>query len=245
MPLGICTIECSESTPCRCRLATGTPSTGTVVLAASMPGRCAAPPAPAMMRLQAARRPRLRHRRTCRRACGAPRHPGLVGDAELGENLRRVLQGLPVAGRAHHHADHGGCACHGRLRDRGSGIVGARRGEAPAMAFATTGPCPRRAAAGATPSAQPCHRLIVLPDDTAKPLIDALGRREAPRSTSACSCSPTRHARGGEGGRAARRQGARDAQPAAPRRLGRKRGNAPGAGRQRRRGARQQPGRSR
>ena len=49
MPLGICTIECSESTPLKWRLATGTPSTGTVVLAASMPGRRAAPPAPAMM----------------------------------------------------------------------------------------------------------------------------------------------------------------------------------------------------
>jgi hypothetical protein len=49
MPLGICTMLCSESTPCRWRLATGTPSTGTVVLAASMPGRWAAPPAPAMM----------------------------------------------------------------------------------------------------------------------------------------------------------------------------------------------------
>ena len=36
------------------RLSTGTPSTGTVVLAASMPGRWAAPPAPAMI----ARRPR-------------------------------------------------------------------------------------------------------------------------------------------------------------------------------------------
>ena len=48
-PLGICTMLCSESTPCRCRLATGTPSTGTTVLAASMPGRCAAPPAPAMI----------------------------------------------------------------------------------------------------------------------------------------------------------------------------------------------------
>ena len=54
-PLGICTMLCSESTPCKCLLATGTPSTGTVVMAASMPGKCAAPPAPAMM----ARRPRL------------------------------------------------------------------------------------------------------------------------------------------------------------------------------------------
>ena len=48
--------------------ATGTPSTGTVVLAASMPGRWAAPPAPAMI----ARNPRSRadspRRRTSRQA---------------------------------------------------------------------------------------------------------------------------------------------------------------------------------
>ena len=54
MPLGIITIECSESTPDSALDCTGTPSTGTVVLAASMPGRWAAPPAPAMI----ARRPR-------------------------------------------------------------------------------------------------------------------------------------------------------------------------------------------
>ena len=35
--------------PDRWREATGTPSTGTIVLADSMPGRCAAPPAPAMI----------------------------------------------------------------------------------------------------------------------------------------------------------------------------------------------------
>ena len=50
-PAGICTIDSSESCPCRWRVGTGTPSTGTVVLAASMPGRCAAPPAPAMIAL--------------------------------------------------------------------------------------------------------------------------------------------------------------------------------------------------
>ena len=43
IPLGIWTMLYSESMPWRCRLATGTPSTGTVVLAASIPGRCAAP----------------------------------------------------------------------------------------------------------------------------------------------------------------------------------------------------------
>ena len=45
MPFGICTMESSESTPDRALDCTGTPSTGTVVLAASMPGRWAAPPA--------------------------------------------------------------------------------------------------------------------------------------------------------------------------------------------------------
>ena len=49
MPPGICTIDSSESSPCSAALCTGTPSTGTMVCAATMPGRCAAPPAPAMI----------------------------------------------------------------------------------------------------------------------------------------------------------------------------------------------------
>jgi hypothetical protein len=49
MPFGICTMESRESRPLRCFEGTGTPRTGTMVLAASMPGRWAAPPAPAMM----------------------------------------------------------------------------------------------------------------------------------------------------------------------------------------------------
>src|SRR3984885_8698060 len=56
IPLGICAIERSESMPPSVFVSTGTPSTGTVVLAAVIPGRCAAPPAPAMM----AFRPRSR-----------------------------------------------------------------------------------------------------------------------------------------------------------------------------------------
>ena len=47
-------MDSSESMPLSAFDCTGTPSTGTAVLAASMPGRWAAPPAPAMM----ARRPR-------------------------------------------------------------------------------------------------------------------------------------------------------------------------------------------
>src|SRR5690606_37454438 len=48
-PAGICTIDSSESMPLSALVCTGTPSTGTAVLAAIIPGRWAAPPAPAMM----------------------------------------------------------------------------------------------------------------------------------------------------------------------------------------------------
>src|SRR6185503_11237653 len=49
MPLGICTVESSESSPCRCLEGIGTPSTGSVLCAATTPARCAAPPAAAMI----------------------------------------------------------------------------------------------------------------------------------------------------------------------------------------------------
>ena len=52
IPAGICTIECSESTPERARVCTGTPITGRVVSEATIPGRWAAPPAPAMITLK-------------------------------------------------------------------------------------------------------------------------------------------------------------------------------------------------
>mmetsp|Transcript_1725 Transcript_1725/g.4859 ORF Transcript_1725/g.4859 Transcript_1725/m.4859 type:complete len:298 (+) Transcript_1725:468-1361(+) len=48
-PRGICTIESSESFPERIEVFTGTPMTGSGVSAATIPGRWAAPPAPAMM----------------------------------------------------------------------------------------------------------------------------------------------------------------------------------------------------
>jgi hypothetical protein len=51
-PAGICTIESSESNPSSRESGTGTPTTGSVVTDASIPGRCAAPPAPAMMTLR-------------------------------------------------------------------------------------------------------------------------------------------------------------------------------------------------
>src|SRR5450830_1336397 len=55
-PLGICRIDSMESSPRKYFDGTGTPSTGTMVIAATMPDRWAAPPAPAMM----ARKPRAR-----------------------------------------------------------------------------------------------------------------------------------------------------------------------------------------
>ena len=53
-PAGIWTIESSESRPSSFASGTGTPITGSGVAEATMPGRCAAPPAPAMI----TRRPR-------------------------------------------------------------------------------------------------------------------------------------------------------------------------------------------
>ena len=120
MPLGIWTIEWSESTPFRARLATGTPSTGTAVFAASMPGRCAAPPAPAMIALRP--RPAARFGVGEHVVGHAVRRDDarFVGDAELGENLGGGAQGLPVAAGAHDHADHRwGAAQGGRFRGGG------------------------------------------------------------------------------------------------------------------------------
>ena len=48
-PPGIWTMESRLSCPFKLWLSTGTPSTGRAVKAAVMPGRWAAPPAPAMM----------------------------------------------------------------------------------------------------------------------------------------------------------------------------------------------------
>ena len=45
---GICTMDKSESSPESALLSTGTPRTGSDVIDAAIPGRCAAPPAPAM-----------------------------------------------------------------------------------------------------------------------------------------------------------------------------------------------------
>jgi hypothetical protein len=48
-PPGICTIDKRLSMPLSALVSMGTPSTGSAVIEAVMPGRCAAPPAPAMI----------------------------------------------------------------------------------------------------------------------------------------------------------------------------------------------------
>ena len=48
-PAGICTMDSSESRPSSVFSGTGTPITGSGVVAAIIPGRWAAPPAPAMI----------------------------------------------------------------------------------------------------------------------------------------------------------------------------------------------------
>ena len=50
-PCGIWTIDKNESIPLRAVMPTGTPITGSVVDAATIPGKCAAPPAPAIITL--------------------------------------------------------------------------------------------------------------------------------------------------------------------------------------------------
>ena len=77
MPAGICTIDSKVARPLSAFDCTGTPSTGEV-FAAVMPGRCAAPPAPAMMTS-----------RPCARSAGV-----------LEQRIRRAMRRRPRASRA-------------------------------------------------------------------------------------------------------------------------------------------------
>ncbi len=72
IPAGICTIESSESIPDNALLCTGTPKTGKIVCAAHIPGKCAAPPAPAMMTSMPVLR-RFWQIQTANPACDAPK----------------------------------------------------------------------------------------------------------------------------------------------------------------------------
>ena len=100
-PPGIWTIESSESSPWSAALCTGTPSTGSTVCAATMPGRCAAPPAPGDDHLDPAPFRARRefghpHRRSMRRDDVL-----FVGNAKALQHVDGMLHRLPVGGRAH------------------------------------------------------------------------------------------------------------------------------------------------
>ena len=98
-PFGICTIDSSESSPFSAALCTGTPITGSTVCAATMPGRCAAPPAPAMITSSprsaavggvlghpapACGAPTRSGTRAARRTASAPRRPGASSPSPTG-----------------------------------------------------------------------------------------------------------------------------------------------------------------
>src|ERR671927_272364 len=88
MPAGICTIDNRLSTPRNTRLSTGTPSTGSGVSAAAMPGRSAAPPAPAMMIL----RPRAWAVRAYSKSrSGVGCRAGQITRGKLRDNVRQQL----------------------------------------------------------------------------------------------------------------------------------------------------------
>ena len=105
IPAGICTMDSSESRPLSAFDCTGTPSTGSVVLEAAMPGRWAAPPAPAMITSmpRPARRDGVFEQQVGRAVRGDDLR--LVGNAELVERLGRGAHRLPVGSRAHDDAN--------------------------------------------------------------------------------------------------------------------------------------------
>ena len=74
--------------------------------AATIPGRCAAPPAPGDDHLQPAVRGRRRRSRACAAACGArSRRRTSYAHLELGQRLGGGLHHRPVRVAAHDHAD--------------------------------------------------------------------------------------------------------------------------------------------
>ena len=95
IPAGICTIESSESIPCSAFDSTGTPRTGRSVFDAHMPGRCAAPPAPAMMTLMPRARAEAAYskRRSGVRCAETTRHSnGTASDSSAAEACCIVSQ---------------------------------------------------------------------------------------------------------------------------------------------------------
>ena len=104
-PAGICTMERRESRPFSAFDCTGTPSTGRVVLAANMPGRWAAPPAPAMMACRprasapaaySKRRSGVRCAETTRTSWGTPRLSRVSAAARIVSQSEREPMTMPT-----------------------------------------------------------------------------------------------------------------------------------------------------
>ena len=102
---GICTIENKESCPPSAVVSMGTPSTGSAVIAAVMPGRWAAPPAPAMTTLKPARLGALGEsdESVWRPVRGDDQ--GRKADLELVEKGGGVPHRLPIRFAAHDNGD--------------------------------------------------------------------------------------------------------------------------------------------
>ena len=86
-PRGICTIDSSESTPRSILLSTGTPSTGSIVIAASIPGKMRRPAGAGDQDFQA---PALGLASIAKQSIGRPMrrdHLRLVRNAQLGQQL--------------------------------------------------------------------------------------------------------------------------------------------------------------
>ena len=106
--LGICTMECQRIHPCKWR----PPHTqhGRIGLAANIPGRCAAPPAPAMMAAKARARFGVANMsssgiRWAETTCALRARYRIAAEFDC------VLHGLPTAGRAHDDASYGWVSC--------------------------------------------------------------------------------------------------------------------------------------
>ena len=112
---------------------TGTPSTGSTVWAATIPGRWAAPPAPAMITSQArAPRPRSAYSASSAGVRWADTTRTSCAHARARPAPRRRAHGLPVRPRPHDHADQRrpsteSLSCtHGRERQRRNGAESER-----------------------------------------------------------------------------------------------------------------------
>ena len=151
------------------------------------------------------------------------------GNENLADRNRPPPRRLCPARRSRRRADctvtqHDSCGRydHGRPRPRGT----CRTAPQSSRRSLRTPRTPRSACQKAPTMS---HKLIVLPDDTAKPIVDAIDGARKSLNIRMFLFTDTSAARRGDRRAPARRQGARDAQPGAAQRRVRKRGGAQAA----------------